>query len=98
MPNGIKDWPMRRRSGLGEYLIDTKVKLPIALKLLAVFYQKDWTSLIYPNGSRQARSRLPNKELAEHFKHIKYAQLNSDVFRAIANHVIILTIPNIWIY
>ena len=28
---------------------------------------------------RQAKV-LPSKELAEHFKHIKYTQLNSDVF------------------
>ena len=33
----------------------------------------------YESGKRKAKA-LPNKELAEHFKHIKYTQLNSDVF------------------
>ena len=33
----------------------------------------------YESGNRKAKA-LPNKELAEHFKHIKYTQLNSDVF------------------
>lgn len=33
----------------------------------------------YESGIRKAKA-LPTKELAEHFKHIKYTQLNSDVF------------------
>ncbi len=33
----------------------------------------------YESGKRKAKS-LPSKELAEHFKHLKYTQLNSDVF------------------
>lgn len=33
----------------------------------------------YESGIRKAKA-LPSKELAEHFKHIKYTQLNSDVF------------------
>jgi integrase len=33
----------------------------------------------YESGKRKAKA-LPSKELAEHFKHIKYTQLNSDVF------------------
>ena len=33
----------------------------------------------YESGNRKAKA-LPTKELAEHYKHIKYTQLNSDVF------------------
>jgi len=33
----------------------------------------------YESGKRKAKA-LPSKELAEHYKHIKYTQLNSDVF------------------
>jgi len=33
----------------------------------------------YDSGKRKAKA-LPTKELAEHFKQIKYTQLNSDVF------------------
>jgi len=33
----------------------------------------------YESGNRKSKA-LPSKELAEHFKQIKYAQLNSDVF------------------
>ena len=33
----------------------------------------------YESGKRKSKA-LPNKELAEHYKHIKYSQLNSDVF------------------
>jgi integrase/recombinase XerD len=36
----------------------------------------------YESGKRKAKS-LPSKELAEHFKQIKYSQLNSDVFTSI---------------
>jgi hypothetical protein len=33
----------------------------------------------YESGKRKAKA-LPSKELAEHYKYIKYTQLNSDVF------------------
>ena len=33
----------------------------------------------YESGKRKAKA-LPSKDLADHFKHIKYTQLNSDVF------------------
>jgi len=33
----------------------------------------------YESSKRKAKA-LPNKELAEHYRHIKYTQLNSDVF------------------
>lgn len=36
----------------------------------------------YESGKRKAKA-LPSKELAEHFKQIKYSQLNSDVFTSI---------------
>ena len=40
---------------------------------------KGWWVGWYENGKRKAKA-LPSKELAEHFKYIKYTQLNSDVF------------------
>ncbi len=40
---------------------------------------KDWWAGWYESGERKAKA-LPSKELAEHFKQIKYTQLNSDVF------------------
>lgn len=40
---------------------------------------KGWWTGWYENGRRKAKA-LPTKELAEHFKQIKYSQLNSDVF------------------
>ena len=40
---------------------------------------KGWWCGWYESGNRKAKA-LPNKELAEHFKQIKYTQLNSDVF------------------
>lgn len=36
----------------------------------------------YESGNRKAKA-LPTKELAEHYKHIKYSQLNSDVFTGV---------------
>jgi integrase len=36
----------------------------------------------YESNKRKAKA-LPSKELAEHYKHIKYTQLNSDVFTGI---------------
>ena len=38
----------------------------------------------YQNGKRKAKA-FPNKSLAEHFRHIKYAQLNSDVFTGVVD-------------
>ncbi len=43
---------------------------------------KGWWCGWYESGNRKAKA-LPSKELAEHFKHIKYTQLNSDVFTGI---------------
>jgi hypothetical protein len=40
---------------------------------------KGWWVGWYQNGKRKAKA-LPSKSLAEHFRHIKYTQLNSDVF------------------
>jgi len=40
---------------------------------------KDWWCGWYESDKRKAKA-LPTKELAEHLKQIKYAQLNSDVF------------------
>ncbi len=40
---------------------------------------KGWWVGWYESGKRKAKA-LPSKELAEHFKHLKYTQLNSDVF------------------
>jgi hypothetical protein len=36
----------------------------------------------YESGKRKAKA-LPSKKLAEHYKQIKYTQLNSDVFTGI---------------
>ena len=36
----------------------------------------------YESGQRKSKA-LPSKDLAEHYKQIKYAQLNSDVFTGI---------------
>ena len=43
---------------------------------------KGWWVGWYENGKRKAKA-LPTKALAEHFRHIKYAQLNSDVFTSV---------------
>jgi integrase/recombinase XerD len=40
---------------------------------------KGWWVGWYEGGNRKAKA-LPSKELAEHYKQIKYSQLNSDVF------------------
>ena len=45
-------------------------------------HTKGWWCGWYESGNRKAKA-LPSKELAEHFKHIKYTQLNSDVFTGI---------------
>ena len=52
------------------------------MKKVWVYKRKDikgWWISWYESGKRKAKA-LPSKELAEHFKHIKYTQLNSDVF------------------
>ena len=38
----------------------------------------------YETGKRKAKA-FPTKSLAEHFRHIKYAQLNSDVFTSVVD-------------
>jgi len=43
-----------------------------------------WWTGWYENGKRKSKA-LPSKELAEHFKHIKYTQLNSDVFTGLVS-------------
>jgi integrase len=43
---------------------------------------KGWWCGWYEGGKRKAKA-LPSKALAEHFRHIKYAQLNSDVFTSV---------------
>jgi len=43
---------------------------------------KGWWCGWYEDGRRKSKA-LPSKELAEHYKQIKYAQLNSDVFTGI---------------
>ena len=45
---------------------------------------KGWWVGWYESGKRKAKV-LPSKELAEHYKHIKYTQLNSDVFTGTVN-------------
>jgi site-specific recombinase XerD len=40
---------------------------------------KGWWCGWYESGNRKAKA-LPSKKLAEHYKQIKYTQLNSDVF------------------
>ena len=43
---------------------------------------KGWWCGWYENGKRRAKA-LPTKALAEHFRHIKYVQLNSDIFTSV---------------
>ena len=45
---------------------------------------KGWWVGWYESGKRKAKA-FPNKGLAEHFRHIKYTQLNSDVFTSIVD-------------
>ena len=52
------------------------------MKKVWIYKRKDikgWWIGWYESGKRKAKA-LPSKELAEHFKQIKYSQLNSDVF------------------
>ena len=43
---------------------------------------RGWWCGWYEGGKRKAKA-LPSKSLAEHFRHIKYTQLNADVFTSI---------------
>jgi integrase len=45
---------------------------------------KGWWVGWYESGKRKAKA-LPSKALAEHFRHMKYAQLNSDVFTSLVD-------------
>ncbi len=45
---------------------------------------KGWWCGWHENGKRKAKA-FPTKALAEHFRHIKYTQLNSDVFTSIVD-------------
>jgi integrase len=47
-------------------------------------YIKGWWCGWYEGGERKAKA-LPSKALAEHFRHMKYAQLNSDVFTSMVD-------------
>jgi integrase len=46
---------------------------------------KGWWCGWYEGGKRKAKA-LPSKSLAEHFCHMKYTQLNSDVFTSIVDY------------
>jgi len=55
------------------------------MKKVWIYKRKDingWWVGWYESSKRKAKA-LPNKELAEHYKQIKYTQLNSDVFTGI---------------
>jgi integrase len=55
------------------------------MKKVWIYNRKDvngWWVGWYESGNRKAKA-LPSKELAEHYKQIKYTQLNSDVFTGI---------------
>ena len=45
---------------------------------------KSWWVGWYESGRRKAKA-FPTKNLAEHFRHIKYTQLNSDVFTSVVD-------------
>jgi hypothetical protein len=45
---------------------------------------KGWWTGWYESGKRKTKA-LPSKSLAEHYRHMKYAQLNSDVFTSIVD-------------
>ena len=45
---------------------------------------KGWWCGWYEGGKRKAKA-LPSKGLAEHFRHIKYTQLNADVFTSVVD-------------
>ncbi len=57
------------------------------MKKVWIYKRKEingWWVGWYESGRRKAKA-LPSKELAEHFKQIKYSQLNSDVFTSIVS-------------
>jgi integrase len=57
------------------------------MKKVWVYKRKEingWWCGWYESGKRKAKV-LPSKELAEHYKQIKYSQLNSDVFTSIVS-------------
>ena len=45
---------------------------------------KGWWTGWYEGGRRKAKA-FPTKALAEHFRYIRYTQLNSDVFTSIVD-------------
>jgi hypothetical protein len=45
---------------------------------------RGWWTGWYESGRRKAKA-FPTKALAEHFRHIKYTQLNSDVFTSVVD-------------
>jgi hypothetical protein len=45
---------------------------------------KGWWVGWYEGGKRKAKA-FPTKSVAEHFRHIKYTQLNSDVFTSVVD-------------
>jgi len=53
--------------------------LVIAYAYLSSIYYEGWWVGWFESGKRKAKA-LPSKALAEHFRQIKYVQLNSDVF------------------
>jgi integrase len=58
-----------------------------AMKKPWVYKRKNirgWWCGWYENGKRKAKA-FPTKSLAEHFRHIKYTQLNSDVFTSVVD-------------
>jgi len=46
---------------------------------------KGWWVGWYENGKKRGKA-LPTKALAEHFRNIKYTQLNSDVFTSVVDY------------
>jgi integrase len=46
---------------------------------------KGWWTGWYEGSSRRKAKAFPTKALAEHFRHIKYTQLNSDVFTSVVD-------------
>jgi integrase len=46
---------------------------------------RGWWCGWYEGGKRKAKA-LPSKALAEHFRHMKYAQLNSEVFTGVVDY------------
>jgi integrase len=57
------------------------MKKPWVYKRMGI---KGWWTGWYEGGKRKAKA-FPTKGLAEHFRHIKYTQLNSDVFTSVVD-------------